>query len=508
MKKVLTLLIVCVLCAATLFAGCQSTGYSNGLSDFGGEVSSNGGSAVVKGDYVYFVNGVASYTDSNEYGSVGTGSLVRIKKSDLASPKGKAKTVIPSLFVAGDKTAGFWIFGDYVYYATPTTAKNKAGVIENSKLDFVKTTLTGDKSVIIKTVTSNTTVYRYVQSGTSVYLVMQTVNSDEEAVIEVIDAESGKSVAVTDKISAALFSEDKTSTTFYYTAAVHNDELDQDEKYNELRALEISGGEVKTNVLVLSGKGSIDDKDSVFGIEGATFTLVKDTAKTLYFKAEYLDKTTTTVVKYYALDKAGVKADDSGANAKNLVSLAENVTSTLAETVFASTSFFVDKNTIVYLDATYGILKYDYENADKESSFNRSVLYVDSDVLAYTARFIDGDYLYLTDSSSYYYRINLTALLKGETAELKKVNVLSNSTDWYLPEIVDNYMLSVYTSDPYYSLVFVSDLSKELTDDEIDAIHDASREAIEANYELCASVIDSAMSDKLADYLDTTYPED
>lgn len=508
MKKVLTLLIVCVLCAATLFAGCQSTGYSNGLGNLSGEVSSNGGSAVVKGDYVYFINGVASYTDSNVYGSVGTGSLVRIKKSDLASPNGKAETVIPSLFVAGDKTAGFWIFGDYVYYATPTNTKNQAGVIENSKLDFVKTSLSGDKSVNLKTVESNTTIYRYVQSGGTVYLVMQTVNDDDEAVIEVINAESGKSVAVTDKISAALFCDDNASTTFYYTAAVHNDELDQDESYNEIRALEISGSTVKTDALVLSGKGSIDNEGSIFGIQGATFTLIKDTAKTLYFKAEYLDKTTTTVVKYYALAKADVTADDSAANAKKLVSLAENITSTLAESIFASTSFFVDKNAIVYLDATYGILKYDYENTDKESSFYRTELYYDEDVLGYTARFIDGDYLYLTDTSSYYYRINLTSLLKGEKAELKKVNVLSNSTDWYLPEIVDNYMLSVYTSDPYYSLVFVSDLSKEFTDDEIEAIHEASREAIEANFGLCASVIDSAMSDKIDDYLDTTYPED
>lgn len=508
MKKLLTLLIVCVLCAAVMLFGCQSTGYSNGLGDFGGEVSSNGGSAVVKGDYVYFINGVASYTDSNDYGSVGVGSLARIKKSDLASPKGKAKTVIPSLFVAGDKTSGFWIFGDYVYYATPTTAKNQSGTIENSKLDFVRTSLSGDKSVILKTVESNTTIYRYVQSGSTVYLVMQTVNDDDESVIEVMNAESGKSVAVTDKISAAIFSDDASATTFYYTVTVHNDELDQDEEYNELRALEISGGSVKTNALVLSGEGSVGNADSIFGIEGATFTLINDSGKTLYFKAEYLDTTTTTVIKYYALDKADVTADDSKANSAKLVSLAENVTSSLAETVFASTSFFIDKNTIVYLDSSYGILKYDYQNDDKESSFNRSVLYVDDDVLSYTARFISGDYLYLTDSSSYYYRINLSELLSGKDAELNKVNVLANSTDWYLPEIIDNYMLSVYTSDPYYSLVFVSDMSKELSDDEIEAIHEASREAIEENYKLCVSVIDSATSDKLADYLDSTYPED
>lgn len=512
MKKLLTLLTACILCAAMLFAGCQSTGYSNNLGDFGGEVASNGGFVVEKGNYVYFINGVASYTDSNEYGKVGTGDLVRIKKSDLAAPKGKAETVIPSLFVAGDKTAGFWIFDNEVFYATPTTAKNQSGTIENSKLDFVKTSLDGQNSTILKTVASNTTAYRYVKAGGSVYLVMQTVNADSESVIEVFNATANKTAYTTEKISAAAFCTDNESVKFFYTAAVHNDELDQDEKYNELRVVEIKNSEV-TDELVLSGKSALSGGSSLFGMQGVTLSIVKDAADMLYVKAEYLDKTTTTVVKYFALEKSKIVSGENAEvkNAESLVSIAENITSAQAETVFASTSFYLNKNAIVYLDSTNGLLKYDYENTDKEGSFNRSVLYVDEEVLSYTAQFISGDYLYLTDSSSYYYRLNLTKLLNEETrktVKLEKVNYLSNATDWYLPEIVGDYMLSVYTSDPYYSLVFVSDLKAELSDDEIEKIHEASREAVEENYKWCASVLDKTKSEKLSDYLDDNYPED
>ena len=511
MKKLLTLLTACVICAAMLFAGCQSTGYSNNLGDFGGEVASNGGFVVEKGNYVYFINGVAAYTDSNEYGKVGTGDLVRIKKSDLANPQGKAETVIPSLFVAGDKTAGFWIFDNEVFYATPTTAKNQSGTIENSKLDFVKTSLDGATSVILKTVASNSTAYRYVKSGSTVYLVMQTVNADSESVVEVYNATENKTAFTTGKITAAAFCDDNASTKVFYTAAVHNEELDQDESYNELHVVEI--GSSVTDSVVLSGKGGIAGGSDVFGISGVTLSIIKDTAATLYVKASYIDTTTTTVVKYFALAKDKIASGD-GAEAKNaaeLVSLAENITSTQAETVFASTSFYLDKNSIVYLDSTNGLLKYDYENEDKESSSNRSVLYVDEDVLSYTAQFISGDYVYFTDSSSYYYRLNLAKLLnktERKTVKLEKVNVLSNATDWYLPEVVGDYMLSVYTSDPYYSLVFVSDLNKEFTDEEIEKIHEASREAIENNYKSCASVLDKTKTKKLADYLDDKYPED
>lgn len=512
MKKLLTLLTACVLCAAMLFAGCQSTGYSNNLGDLSGEVSSNGGFVVEKGNYVYFINGVAAYTDSNEYGKVGTGDLVRIKKSDLAAPQGKAQTVIPSLFVAGDKTAGFWIFDNEVFYATPTTAKNQSGTIENSKLDFVKTSLDGASSVTLKTVASNSTAYRYVKAGNAVYLVMQTVNDDSESVIEVYNATENKTAYTTAKISAAAFCENNESLKFFYTAAVHNEELDQDEKYNELHVVEISGSTVNDNI-VISGKGGIAGGNAVFGIEGVTLSIIKDTDKVLYLKASYLDTTTTTVVKYFALEKDKI-ASGEGVEVKNadlLVSLAENITSTQAETVFASTSFFIDKNTIVYLDSTNGLLKYDYQSADAEGSYNRSVLYVDDDVLSYTAQFISGDYLYLTDSSSYYYRLNLTKLLDDsarKTVKIEKVNVLSNATDWYVPEIVGDYMLSAYTSDPYYSLVFVSDLNAEWTDEKIEAAHEASREAIENNYKSCASLLDETKTDKLADYLDENYPED
>ncbi len=495
MKKFLTIIAACIVCAATLLVGCQSTGYSNNLGDFGGDVSSNGGSVVVKGDYVYFINGIAAYSDSNEYGSVGVGSLVRIKKSDLASPKNKAETVIPSLFVAGDKTAGFWIFGDQVFYASPTTAKNQAGVIENTKLDFVKTTLNGEKSVILKTVESNSTSYRYVESGEVVYLVMQTVNDDDESVIEVFNATEGKTVKTTDAITASVFCDDNSATAFYYTAAVHNEELDQDEDYNEIRAITVSGDDD----VVVSGKGLIVDGESEFGISGATLTVIEDTASDLYFKAEYLDKTTATCVKYYAMDKSS----------KKLVSLADDISSTEAEKIFTSSSFFIDKNTIVYLDSTYGLLKYDYQNKDNEGSLKRSLLYVDDDVLSYTARFIDdNDTIYFTDSSSYYYSLDLGSLLKGKNdgVALKKVSVLSSSVDWYMPEVVEGYMFSVYTSDPYYSLVFVSDVSKDLTDDEADAIHEASRDAILKNYENCASVIDSATQEKIDEYLDENYP--
>ncbi len=556
MKKLISLVTV-LLAVAVIFCGCGSTGYSNGLSELSGEVGSNGGFAVEKGDYVYFVNGVGSSTDDNTYGKVTTGALVRVKKSDLAAASAatdlgedkyyqeKTQIVIPSLFVAGDKTSGFWIFGDQVFYATPTTAQNKKGEVENTKLDFVKTSLTGDKSVKLKTVSDNTTVYRFIEVGGKVYLVTKTVNSDSETVINVYNATDNKDVYTTAKIADCIFSEDTAASEFWYTRAAYNKNEKKDEDFNELHKVVVTADGVK-DYIVVSGAGTfgISGTSEGFGLLGAKFTLVKDTASALFVKAEYLDKSVVTSSPYLALDKSvdlalaetSAAKDDADelkkvyVNNAKLVRVSENKSADDASTIFASSSIYVAKNAIVYIDSTYGIIKYDYTGADATTykdtgdySLNRTVLYYDEKVTGYTAKFVDGGYLYMTDSSSYYYRIKLDSFvaMSGENAgktlranseneaagenkvTIEKVNFLANKTDWYLPEIIDGkYMLSLYTADPYYSLVYVSDMEANaaLDDDAVEAIRKSEKAAVKANVAKCVSYVTSSMKDTIKTY--------
>ena len=55
-----------------------------------GTVNSNGGFVVEKGEYVYFVNGVQTYTADNTYGTPVKGALMRIKKTDVQAHKNTA----------------------------------------------------------------------------------------------------------------------------------------------------------------------------------------------------------------------------------------------------------------------------------------------------------------------------------------------------------------------------------------------------------------------------------
>ena len=128
-------------------------------------VISNGGFVVQKGDYAYFINGVETYSSDNTYGKVVKGSLQRIKLSDLDAGENKSETVIPSLMVASDYSAGLFIYGDRVYFATPTNVKNTSGVIENTYLDFKSAKLDGSDVEYLFRVSSNSTKYRFVEAG-------------------------------------------------------------------------------------------------------------------------------------------------------------------------------------------------------------------------------------------------------------------------------------------------------------------------------------------------------
>ena len=81
-KKLLSLIIMCIMAVSVLFAGCTPKGLrDNPATD--ANVVSNGGMTVVKGDYLYFVNGFEDETKltkyDNKYGKVTHAGIYRTK---------------------------------------------------------------------------------------------------------------------------------------------------------------------------------------------------------------------------------------------------------------------------------------------------------------------------------------------------------------------------------------------------------------------------------------------
>lgn len=234
MRKTITK-IICIATAAIsaaglmLTAGCGNWKYEGVSKDNYTSVTSNGGFVVQTDDYVYFVNGAASNTDDNTFGNPLKGSLQRISKADLAAHNySSSSTVVPLVLFSGYYEAGVYIYGDRVYYSTPSTAKNSSGEIQNSNLEFKSSTLDGKETMSDYYYRSSSTAleYRYVEVDDTVYLmyvVSEALYGETSAVTNIhsINTSTREDVLIAYNVSDYAFdTEDPENPYVFYTMKV------------------------------------------------------------------------------------------------------------------------------------------------------------------------------------------------------------------------------------------------------------------------------------------------
>ena len=247
MKKKLTL-IICVLAILVFaLAGCSGDHYKkinvDGRQDTSYVVTSNGGTAVQYGNYVYFINGNRGYDDeeatSNIFGEVVKGGLYRaelvgekttsqygsgvsdfaVRKSDetaisLVAQKTKnykndvsfdvdVELISPkTIGTKGYADGGIWIYDDCVYYASPANHKNKNGQVMDDYTAFFKAKLDGSetKEIYVSETVTESSPYAFYKYNGKVYLVVLESN-DEGKYIKSVEA-SAKNPEKTEKTIA------------------------------------------------------------------------------------------------------------------------------------------------------------------------------------------------------------------------------------------------------------------------------------------------------------------
>ena len=169
MKKKVIIIIAIMLVAVLVLAGCES--YKNAKFDRGdtsATVESNGGSVVKQGDYIYFVNGYADYqtkAQDNWFGNVVKGAIMRIKVADM-DDMSKAETIVPKSVVSSASNTGFSIYGNYLYYVSPSAEEDRAGTVLKDNLQFMRTDLNGQNTQVILEIENGTsTQYKYTSKG-------------------------------------------------------------------------------------------------------------------------------------------------------------------------------------------------------------------------------------------------------------------------------------------------------------------------------------------------------
>ena len=187
----------------------------------------NGGFLVQTGDYVYFINGKETYSADNTFGSVVKGSIQRIKKSDLEGGNySSTETIVPSVIYSGQYSAGIYIYGDYIYYTTPSTQKDGSGNILNTTLDFKRSTLDGaetDRNYLWQC-TDNTVEYRYVEVDDTVYIlyaIAENLYGSSAKNIHSVNTKTGENKLLAYNVTNYAFdSKDATNPYVYYTMSV------------------------------------------------------------------------------------------------------------------------------------------------------------------------------------------------------------------------------------------------------------------------------------------------
>ncbi len=518
MKKLIITILTIMLAIFSLTACTDSV---KPLANVGGDVNmeTNGSFLVEKGDYLYFINGKESVTATNKFGKVEKASLVRVKTEDLGKKNSdvKVETVIPKLLISASYNTGFYMYGNCVYYVTPSIEKDKAGNVLNTHNEFYCFDLEKGKNVggAILRLENNNYEYRFIESDGTVYLATTVSSVDESSVTKtklvVYNTNNGECVFTSGNYGNLLMPEDNSNVIFYTQKGVTKALDDAEQDFEELYRYEVGDTE---STLEVSGAGyadlSFDNRETELqgklveecGTNGVTFTLIKNTGKLLVYKTTKLDADNTGSYYYGATnaDNFTVKTKLGGANE-------------YIDQAMAKTSYFKSLNEVYYVESGSGfisaLMKFDYSKQNDSDMLNGRTI-VAEDVEGYSISFVKDNYIYLAKGSEgYYYRCSLD----GANEKLNQINAIpmQSLTDWYAPTVVGNYFIGSYSGSYYANYVYAIDLSKLGTEDYDDYLEKYKVEDRQNILDLQGTLLGKYAEDEaksLKELLDENYPEE
>ena len=173
--KKIALILAVVLVIGAVFAGCQSYKWGPvGTTDGNADVVNNGSLAVQQGKYLYYINGMDSTSniakpEDNYFGKASVkGSIMKSEIAEDGSLTGTA-VVVPKMFYTGYTGGGIYIFGDWIYYVTPTTKTDNTGVVQVSYLEYYRTKTDGTETQQITMVEGSSVEYVFTDNALLYY---------------------------------------------------------------------------------------------------------------------------------------------------------------------------------------------------------------------------------------------------------------------------------------------------------------------------------------------------
>ena len=422
-------------------------------------VTSQGGSVVSYGNYIYFINGYRGYSDtngdSNIWDKVVKGALYRAElngardeaDSTLFNPKSDSEAiefkyekgkdyfdkeinVVNTTKIApktigteGYENGGLFIYDNYAYFASPNNEKNKAGTVQTISTDFFMMPLNGGKPTKIYTttekVTTSSSPYAFYKYGGSVYLVVQ---EDSDIVSVKINPKKAKAddpvffkvnaTSVYFPVKDTYYNGISTNTPedfIYFVRAVDDDKKDSQKSGTVIEAMRPNGKE-----------------NFVVSMVGQTETIEAVRDGILFYRST--NNRSETVMKYTNLHN--MLMEYSPSYKKEQDALGDNANSQIGgefdhviESDITATYAFRDttanENNDVYFVAATGTGFALYRN----DAFMYNLCSTTG-----TPKFIKNNYLYFAGTNSDYYRVPLFDNMYGFGEEFVLAEDTSTAT--------------------------------------------------------------------------------
>lgn len=173
MKKklfsVFAAVLVLVICIAALVACNPYKADSIGSGDSSAAVESNGGYVVKQGRFIYFINGYVGESADNAWGAATKQGIVRAEIKDGKVDPTSAKLVVPKSVYNSSNVGGIAIHGEWIYYTSVNTDKDKTGTASTVNTDFMRTKTDGSVTQLIGTIGTRSAKYLFTTSRVLYY---------------------------------------------------------------------------------------------------------------------------------------------------------------------------------------------------------------------------------------------------------------------------------------------------------------------------------------------------
>lgn len=258
-------------------------------------VQNNGGPATVQGNYLYFINGVGSTTADNKFGEVTRGALMRYTlNSDGSIVDDSLVTVVPKVIYSTYGYYGYGIFGEWIYYVTPSVKIDKQGNRLTDIIEFYRVKHDGTGTTKLFEITGANTPYVFTEKAIVYYLegTIYSVNVTgteftPTALVEEATGYMFPNIQDYDPADTTL----SASEYIYYTVADEDDH----ESANHLYAISPDGS-TKVN-LINPDTYTEDDNDYRNRV---TITPVKVEGNVLYYNKTYNESNSAISSGLYA----------------------------------------------------------------------------------------------------------------------------------------------------------------------------------------------------------------